>query len=114
MVRRLSQHDKSFEEAFAQLLSLERGTSTDVSDVVREIIVDVRKRGDGALHELNKRFDKVDTSVLGLAFTGDETEAAIAACSKEALDAIRFAADRIFAYHLRQIPEDEIYTDEKV
>jgi histidinol dehydrogenase len=113
MVRRLSQHDKAFEDAFAELLGLERGTSADVSEVVREIICDVRKRGDGALHDLNLRFDKVDTSVLGLAFSAHEMNAAIDACSKDALKAIRFAADRIFAYHQRQVPEDELYTDKK-
>lgn len=113
MVRRLDASDAGFEEAFKCLLAFERGTSDDVSGVVRGIIADVRARGDEALHALNLKFDKLDTTGSGLAVTADEIAAAVAACSERELDAIRFAAERIHAYHIKQIPADETYTDDK-
>lgn len=113
MVRRLDASDPEFEEAFKALMALERGASDDVSGVVRRIIEDVRAHGDDALHALNLKFDGVDTKADGLAISPEEIAAAVAACSKRELDAIRFAAERIHAYHVKQIPADETYTDDK-
>lgn len=113
MVRRLDARSSDFYEAFEALLKLERGTSDDVSGTVRGIIADVRQRGDEALHDLNVRFDRVDTRAKGLGVSKDEIAEAVAACSARELDAIRFAAERIHAYHVKQIPQDEIYTDDK-
>ncbi len=113
MVRRLDARNPGFFEAFDALLALERGTSDDVSAVVQDIIADVRARGDDALHELNAKFDRVDTRVKGLAVSRHEIAEAVKASSKRELDAIGFAADRIRAHHVKQIPTDETYTDEK-
>lgn len=112
-MRRFSTRTPSFDEEFSDFLGLERGTSEDVSVVVRDIISEVRARGDDALHDYNLKFDRVDTRALGLAVSVDEVEAAVAACSEEALDALRFAAKRILAYHERQVPIDELYTDDQ-
>lgn len=112
MVRRLDARNAGFFEAFEALLALERGTSDDVSGVVREIIADVRERGDEALHELNTKFDRVDTRATGLAISRVEIAEAVRASSKRELDAIGFAAKRIHDYHVRQVPSDETWTDE--
>lgn len=113
MVRRLDARNPGFFEAFDALLALERGTSDDVSGVVRDIIADVRARGDEVLHDLNVKFDRVDTQAKGLAISRQEIAEAVKASSKRELDAIGFAAERIHAYHARQVPQDETYTDEK-
>ncbi len=113
MVRRLDARSPEFTEAFDALLMLERGMSDDVSGTVRGIIADVRQRGDEALHDLNVKFDRVDTRGEGLAVSKSEIAEAVAACSARELDAIGFAAERIHAYHVKQVPQDEIYTDDQ-
>lgn len=113
MVRRLDARSSGFSEAFDALLALERGTSADVSGTVRAIIADVRQKGDAALHDLNAKFDRVDTRAKGLVISKEEIVEAVAACSARELEAIRFAAERIHAYHVKQVPQDEIYTDDK-
>ena len=58
MARRLNAADASFAADFEKLLFAKREEEEDVAQVVRGIIVDVRKRGDEALVELTNRFDK--------------------------------------------------------
>ncbi len=111
MPMRLSSDDRNFESEFAALLGLKREVSVDVDNAVRAIIADVRSRGDVALAELTLKFDRLDLKRAGLAVTAAEVDAAFAACSKETLDALYFARDRIAEHHKRQLPTDERYRD---
>ena len=47
----------------------------------------------------------------GLRVTADEIAKAAKSCEKKALDALALARSRIEAYHLRQVPKDERFTD---
>ena len=78
---------------------------------MRAIIADVAARGDRAVIELTRQFDRFDPAKAGLKVAADEIEAAVAACNRRALDALIFARDRIEAYHRRQLPADERFTD---
>ncbi|RUO99721.1 histidinol dehydrogenase [Hyphomicrobium sp.] len=108
---RLHNSDNDFEARFTELLGLKREASVDVDNAVREIISDVRNRGDAALIELSKKFDRVDLNRTGIAIGQAEVDAAYASCSKETLDALTFARDRIADHHQRQLPSDDRYTD---
>jgi histidinol dehydrogenase len=112
MVRRLDARGADFETAFAELISSKRETEEDVAATVRDIIADVRQRGDAALIEFAQRFDKIALTAATLRVTADEIEAAQSQCSKAALDALDVAAKRIETYHRRQLPKDDSYTDE--
>jgi histidinol dehydrogenase len=80
--------------------------------VVRAIIADVAARGDPALLALTNKYDRVDLDASGLKVTAAEIEIAYGACDRRALDALALARDRIEAYHRRQLPRDERFTDE--
>ena len=110
MVRRLDARAPDFGCAFQTLLDAKRESDEDVAQAVRAIVADVRARGDAAVREYTARFDKVELDALRL--TEDEIAAAEAQCPREALDALDTAADRIEAYHRRQLPKDESFTDE--
>ena len=112
MARRLDASAPNFESAFAALLDGTRETKEDVANAVRAIIVDVRARGDEALIELSKRFDKVTLTPQTLRLGADEIAAAEAQCSAETLKALDVAAKRIETYHRRQLPKDDSFTDE--
>ncbi|GAA6194029.1 histidinol dehydrogenase [Phaeobacter sp. NW0010-22] len=101
-----------FEAAFTALLSAKREDSPDVDAIVAEIIADVRHRGDAAVIELTSKFDRLDLTPDTLAFTPDEIEQAAAQVSAEDRAALELAADRIRAYHARQMPKDDQWTDE--
>jgi histidinol dehydrogenase len=100
-----------FEAAFVQLLSMKREEAEDVDQAVAAIIADVRARGDAALIELTARFDRMEVTAERLAFSEAEVEAEIAKVSPEDRAALELAAARIRAYHARQLPEDQSWTD---
>ena len=112
MARRLNTADASFAADFDKLLFAKREEEDDVAQVVRGIIADVRARGDDALVELTNRFDKAGVTQQTLKLSVDEINAALAQVSKEQLTAIETAARRIEAYHQRQMPADERFTDD--
>jgi len=107
----LDTKDTDFDAAFAALLSAKREDSPDVDDTVAAIIADVRARGDAAVIELTAKFDRLDLTPERLAFTPEEIAAAVDAVSAEDRDALELAAERIRAYHVRQMPEDASWTD---
>jgi histidinol dehydrogenase len=107
----LSTDTPDFEAAFVQLLSMKREEAEDVDQAVAAIIADVRARGDAALIELTARFDRMEVTAEGLAFSEAEIEAEIAKVTPEDRAALELAAARIRAYHARQLPEDQSWTD---
>ena len=107
----LDMRSADFERRFAVLLAAKRESSADVDVAVAAIIADVRARGDEALAELSLRFDRVDIARLGLRIGAAEVEAAIAACAKTALEALKLAHSRVTDFHRRQKPADLRFTD---
>jgi histidinol dehydrogenase len=71
----------------------------------------VRARGDAALAEYSLRFDRIDFATTPLRVTAAEVDAAVAAAPKDAVAALEFAHERILAFHRRQAPKDELFTD---
>ena len=101
-----------FEEQFAALLGAKREDSPDVDAAVAEIIADVRVRGDAAVIELTERFDRLTLTPETLRFAPEEIEALIAEVPQHEREALELAAERIRAYHARQMPEDASWVDE--
>jgi histidinol dehydrogenase len=108
---RLDTSAADFSEQFRAFLATKREASTDVEHAVRNIIADVRSRGDRALIELSSKFDRVDLEKAGLRVSAAEMDAAAARCDRAALEALSFARDRIEAYHRRQKPVDDRFVD---
>ena len=100
-----------FEARFAAFLTTKREVSADVDAAVRAIIARVRAEGDAALIDYSRRFDRADLETLGLAVSRQDVAAAYAAADPTAVKALEFARDRIRAYHERQKPLDDRYTD---
>ncbi|MEX5577622.1 histidinol dehydrogenase [Pseudophaeobacter sp. A-200-2] len=107
----LDTSDADFEASFAALLSAKREDSPDVDATVAEIIADVRSRGDAALIDLTAKFDRLELRADKLAISEAEVTAAIAGVPAAERAALELAADRIRAYHERQMPEDAQWTD---
>lgn len=104
--------DPDFPARFAALLGMKREDAPDVDATVAGIIADVRARGDAALIDLTARFDRLDLTPDTLAFTPAEIDAACAEVDRADRAALELAAERIRAYHVRQMPQDARWTDD--
>ncbi|SMX42489.1 histidinol dehydrogenase [Maliponia aquimaris] len=107
----LDTRDDAFDAAFTALLCAKREDSPDVDAVVAGIIADVRTRGDAAVLELTAKFDRLQLTAEGLRFTEDEIAAHCAQVPDAERQALEIAAERIRAYHVRQMPQDAEWTD---
>src|SRR5918994_1006600 len=112
MVHWLRAHEPAFEPRFKELLAAKREQAEDVTRAVAEIIADVKARGDAALIEFTRRFDRFEITPDRLRISPDEINEAVAACEPELIEALRFAARRIEAFHRRQKPSDERFSDD--
>jgi len=109
---RLSNKDADFETRFAALLAGKREASEDVDQIVRDILEDVRRRGDAAVVDYTKRFDRLEASSLAeLKVTEAEIEEAVSEVPEATLEALKLARERIHSHHARQMPQDDRYTD---
>ncbi|KFI27168.1 histidinol dehydrogenase [Haematobacter massiliensis] len=104
--------DAAFETAFQSFLATKREDAPDVDAAVADIIADVRARGDSAVIDLTRKFDRLDLTPETLAFTAEEIDAAITGIDAEERAALELAAQRIRDYHARQLPGDESWTDD--
>ncbi|MBX3566452.1 MAG: histidinol dehydrogenase [Rhizobiaceae bacterium] len=107
----ISTADPDFEAAFARFLGTKREASPDVEAAVRAIIDDVRARGDAALIDYTRKFDRADLSNLGIAVSRTDIDRAHAEADPETVEALTLARDRILSHHKRQMPAGERYRD---
>jgi len=107
----LTSDSADFEAGFAALLAAPRAEAADVDAAVAEIIADVRARGDAALIEYTSRFDRLALTPETLALTPSEIAAEGAKVPEADADALELAAERIRAFHARQMPEDARWQD---
>jgi len=108
---RLTRSSTDFDQRFQQFLVAKREVSADVESAVRVIVDDVARRGDAALIEATRTFDRLELDAGALRVTAAEIADAAKACDAATLDALKFARDRIEAFHVRQLPQDQRFTD---
>jgi histidinol dehydrogenase len=107
----LDTRDPGFERAFRALLAAKRESAADVDAAVAAIIDDVAQRGDAALIEYTKRFDRIALNPKTLRLSQDEIAKAAKRVPAETVAALRLAAERIDSFHRRQLPETIDYAD---
>lgn len=105
--------DANFDTEFAAILARGEETGREVEQVVLDIIADVRARGDEALLEYTRRFDRLEAdSVAALQVTEDEIEYAFARVKDEEIAALKLAVERVARFHEKQKQETWLSTDE--
>ena len=111
-MRRFSFFAPDFQAAFKAFLDERRGSPADVDAAARDVLEAVKTHGIEAVLEFSRKFDKVELTAETIRVTPEEIEAGWAATPVEVREAIAFAAARIRAYHSRQRPADQAWTDE--
>ena len=105
--------EAGFDRKFATILARGEESGREVEQLVLEIIADVRTRGDDAVLDLSRRFDRVEAeSVAELEVTAAEIEAAFALVSADAIAALRLAVTRVSRFHEKQKQQTWISTEE--
>jgi histidinol dehydrogenase len=111
MTIRLDIRADDFAQGFRAFLDTKREVAADVEAAVRAIVADVAGRGDQALKEHTRKFDRFDPDAAGLRVDPAEISAALDTCGAKALSALELARDRIEAFHRRQLPQDDRFED---
>ena len=105
--------DAGFAQKFDAILSRGEESGREVEQVVLDIIADVRKRGDVAVLELTRRFDRLEAaSVQELEVTATEIEAAFAKVSADEIASLRLAVKRVSSFHEKQKQQTWLSTEE--
>ena len=112
MPHRIDTRAPGFAQAFAALVASKRELEEDVDAAAADILADVRRRGDDAVLEYTRRFDRLELTPATMRVTPAEIASAHWSCAPETLAALSFAAERIAAYHRRQLPQDSDEHDE--
>jgi histidinol dehydrogenase len=111
-IRTLNTADAGFRAAFTALLDRAQELDARVEGVVREVIHNVRTRGDNALVDYTAKFDRW-TPASSAALEIPRTRFAEAAknISVEHYKALEAAAARVRSYHERQRIDSWSYTE---
>jgi histidinol dehydrogenase len=111
-MRRFSFTAPDFQAVFKAFLDERRGSPADVDAAAAEVLEAVKTRGLEALLDYSRKFDKVELTAQTIRVTAEEIEQGAADTPADVRAAIAFAAARIRAYHSRQRPADQAWTDE--
>jgi len=102
-----------FEPRLAALLAFEATQDEAIEQTVENILADVRRRGDVAVLEYTKRFDRLQANSLSdLELSRADLERAFAGLGQAPREALVQAAGRIRAYHERQVGQSWTYTED--
>ena len=112
MPLRLNTTDNNFDAAFFEFLGANREAAENVDAAVADILSAVRTRGDDAVLEYTERFDRMVLDTDAMRFTAEEIREAKKACDTVTLGALNLAADRIRAFHAKQLPVGLDYVDD--
>ena len=112
MISILKFDDTDFDQAFGAILQRAEQTPEGVEETVREIIAAVRQDGDKAVFNYTSRFDRLDLTAETVQVSEDEIDRAMQLVEPEALSALELAAERIAAFHRRQLEETWMTDDE--
>ncbi len=111
-MRRLSSTQPDFDARLGELLAFEAAQDPQIDATVAAILADVKARGDAAVLEYTRRFDRVEAkSLQALEVTRAEQEGALQRLPAAQREALTAAAERVRVYHEKQRAQSWSYAD---
>src|SRR5918996_5663283 len=107
----ISRHDKAFKTAVKRITSRSNLQSGSVENTARVVLKAVERGGDSALIRYTRKFDRVSLKPNQFRVSPEQVKEAYYHIRKEEGDALRFAAQRIRAFHERQRTKTWVYQD---
>ena len=96
MIKKLDSQQENFKNDFVNLISVSEPDQAKISEIVKQIIEDVKLNGDFAVAEYSKKFDGNSFSgVKQILLDGDMKKRILSAGSKDQIIAMEKAYDRI-------------------
>jgi histidinol dehydrogenase len=112
LVNRLDSREPDFEQRLAALLAYEASQDAAIEQAVADILRDVRRRGDEAVLEYTRRFDRLDVpDAASLELSRDALQQALDGLTQARRAALEAAAERVRAYHEHQRVASWSYTE---
>lgn len=112
LINRLDTAEADFEARFTRLLHWSPEQDQGIEQAVSAILADVRARGDEALMDYTRRFDRLDVhEAAGLRLSQAELQAALDGLPALERQALERAAERIRRYHEHQRASSWMYTE---
>ncbi|PID43951.1 MAG: histidinol dehydrogenase [Gammaproteobacteria bacterium] len=112
-IQRLDSGQADFHAQLHRLLAWDEVSDDRVNQTVRQIINDIRHQGDVSLLDYTNRFDRVDAKYAGdLEMSQEELRAALDRIPADQRKALEIAADRVRAYHERQLQQSWQYQED--
>jgi len=97
----------TYKDELSRIFNRSQLDFSEVNASVRQIVADVRARGDAALFECTKKFDSFDLNAQNIRLTEQEIAEAVKQVPEKTLSAMRKAKENILAYHKRQLRADD-------
>jgi len=111
-MKRLNTLDPDFDLELAALLDRDSAEDRAVETTVRDIIDEVRAKGDTALLDYSRKFDRLDLDdAAALEIPADELRLAYASLDEKVQDALSTAAKRIHNYHQQEVATSWSFTE---
>ncbi|MEK7268449.1 MAG: histidinol dehydrogenase [Nitrospirota bacterium] len=107
----ISSADRAFKATVKRITSRSNLQGGAVETAVKTILNAVERRGDQALVRYTKKFDKVALKPPQFRISPEQVKEAYYQIRKEEGDALRYAAQRIMAFHERQRSKTWMYQD---
>ena len=98
------------QDILKNLLKRSPSQYTEYEKTVSDILKDVRERGDDAVFELTKRFDKWDINGSNVKVTRQEIDAAYDQVDAEFADILKEAAENIRFFHQKQLRDSWFFS----
>jgi len=112
-IKRLTTSQSDYDSQMETLLAWEGVSDDQVNNTVRDIIKNIRQRGDEALIEYTNKFDRMNVSSMNeLTFSKEQIDTAYNAIPANQREALEIAAERVRSYHKHQIMESWSYTED--
>jgi len=112
-IRRYSTTDQDFDQSLKALLAFDTAQDDSVDIVVVDILRDVKTRGDEAVLEYTRKFDRLDVKGMSaLELSKVELHQALDSLPAEQRKALQEAADRVRSYHEKQLMSSWSYTED--
>ena len=112
-IRRFATTDQDFDQKLKALLAFETAQDDSIDNVVADILRNVKQRGDQAVLEYTRKFDRLDVADMqALELSRTELQQALDSLPADQRQALQEAADRVRRYHEKQLMASWTYTEE--
>ena len=113
MLNLLRYKDENFHIRIAEIINSRKNFDEDITNQVNDIILDIKNNGNISLFKYMSKYDNVECSAKNLCYSKEDILSAKKNCTRESIEAIKLAKNRIEAFHKHQLPEDSIYEDQE-